>query len=91
MVSKEISWVIICGSQDMAVGVVYYSVVRDQKGITWNEKLHEKIESDTTELKQQGKRVVLLGDFNGHIGEVNEQGQVQQADHQGKKTKGSMG
>ena len=72
-------------------GVVYYSVGRDQKGVTWNEKLHEKRESDIAELKQQGKRIALLGDFNGHIGEVNEQGQVLQADQQGNKLRDVWG
>jgi len=68
LTEKERMWVIIKGAEyDVAVGVVYMGV-NSRLNKEWNERIWERLEWEIGELKQIGFRVVLAGDFNGHIG-----------------------
>ena len=53
--------------------------------VAWNKLLFEKVVRDIVELKGQGKEILLMGDFNGHIGKAGIGGN--RADKRGKLLK----
>ena len=56
------------GKKGLALGVLYLSAGRDPASVAWNDRLLGKLDGEIQELKDQGKDIMLMGDFNGHIG-----------------------
>ena len=54
---------------ELAIGVVYMAAGRDPVSVEWNRILIEKLDREIELLQEQGKDIMLVGDFNGHIGE----------------------
>ena len=64
----EILWVLIGeGPTQIALGVVYLATGSNQETNKWNSTLHTKILRDVNTLRGEGTKVLLLGDFNGHL------------------------
>ena len=64
---SELLWVVIKGTHtDIALGIVYVGV-QTTKNKKWNDDLYEALQQDITALKTTGKKVLIHGDFNGHI------------------------
>ena len=65
---NELLWVILleAGGSSTAIGLVYLGVNKPVND-PWNDEILDSIHSDITLLHREGHRVVLLGDFNGHI------------------------
>ena len=40
----------------------------DDRHADWNESIYSVLMSESAELKSKGYRIILLGDFNGHVG-----------------------
>ena len=60
---------------------------KDPVSVAWNDKLLDKLDGEIQELKDQGKDIMLMGDFNSHIGgggDVTGGGGPQRADRQGR-------
>ena len=57
------------GVSELALGVVYMAAGRDPVSVEWNRLLIEKLDREIELLQEQGKDIMLVGDFNGHIGE----------------------
>ena len=65
---KERLWVVVKGArQTIAVGVVYMGV-NTRLYRAWNNNSWEKLDVEVGALHSQGFKLVLAGDFNGHIG-----------------------
>ena len=63
----ELLWVVIeTMNGQMAVGITYIGVNTPENSAR-NETLHQKIVNDHRELSKAGIKVLLIGDFNGHI------------------------
>ena len=58
----EVLWIVVKSSpRDLAVGL-------DKPALdSWNKEIFENLQKDIAELKSQGKKILLLGDFNSHI------------------------
>ena len=66
-VFNEIEWVeMILGGDKTAVGVVYMG--REGMDGEWNDRIMEWLRRQVQELQRRGHRIILGGDFNGHIG-----------------------
>ena len=66
-IENERMWVIIKGEkQDIAVGLIYMAVDGSSTK-DWNDELEGKISGEIQLLKEEGKCITLVGDFNGHI------------------------
>ena len=77
----EILWTIIKTKiEDIAVGTLYMASGEGQKARDWNDKIEELVNNDVHEMYEEGKRIILIGDFNGHIAE--EDGGVHGCTHQ---------
>ena len=64
---NEIEWVeAVLGGEKTAVGVVYMG--REGVDREWNDRIMEWLRRQIQELQQRGCRLILGGDFNGHIG-----------------------
>ena len=61
---SEILWIIVKDDhKEIAVGVVYFSC-HSADSREQNNKLEEE---DINEQKGEGRRILLMGDFNGHL------------------------
>ena len=69
-VDKERLWVLATTeSSKTAVCVAYFGCqYPDQRHETWNQSMYEVITKEVFEFEAKGYRVVVLADFNGHIG-----------------------
>ena len=70
-VSKEKLWILIHeGKSKVAIGAVYMAAqVTDNMAFKeWNLKLYSMLEHDIRTLSLKGYKCLILGDFNGHIG-----------------------
>ena len=70
-VKNERMWV-TCESlrQKTAVCGLYLGFqASDDRHATWNQIMYEVLKSEVIELRRAGYRVVLKGDFNGHVGD----------------------
>ena len=64
---NEIEWVeAVLGGVKTAVGVVYMG--REGVDREWNDRIMEWLRRQIQELQRRGRRIILGGDFNGHIG-----------------------
>ena len=55
-----------------AVCAVYAGFqAEDDRHASWNTNLFSVIQSEILDLRKKGYRIVLLGDFNGHVGNTN--------------------
>jgi len=68
-IDRENIWVVVKGEQDVAIGVVYLAAGGTERNTNWNEKLLEKIQHEIEVIRNQGLEIIIVGDFNGHIGE----------------------
>ena len=76
----DCSW----GVSELALGVVYMAAGRDPVSVEWDRLLIEKLDREI----EQGKDIMLVGDFNGHIGEPASGDRHRVApDRQGKEVK----
>ena len=69
--SKEKMWILIHeGNSKGVVGAVYMAaqVPDNDAFIDWNMKLYGMLEHDMRTLSQKGYKCIILGDFNGHVG-----------------------
>ena len=57
----------------MHIVLVYFSVVSKQEDNTRNERLKKEVEDIIAKAKQEQEVVIILGDFNGHIGLLGKQ------------------
>ena len=57
------------GVSELALGVVYMAAGRDPVSVEWNRLLIEKLDREIELLQEQGKDIMLVGDFNDHIGD----------------------
>jgi hypothetical protein len=63
----ESQWIICeCEQHQLAIGAIYFAVDTKQNS-KWNDHLETRISWDLLDLQQQGKQVILFGDFKGHI------------------------
>ena len=71
LVKNENIWIVLGGVSELTLGVVYMYMAagRDPVSVEWNRLLIEKLDREIGLLKDQGKDIMLVGDFNGHIGE----------------------
>jgi len=68
-VNKAIHWIgIQNGGERIAIGGVYVASGSGKK--EWNNELYRILEEDVLALKTAGWRVVVVGDFNGHVGKI---------------------
>ena len=66
-VFNEIEWVeMVLGGDKTAMGVVYMG--REGTDRVRNDRIMEWLRRQVQELQQRGHRIILGGDFNGHIG-----------------------
>ena len=75
-VRKERQWVTVeSESRKTAVCGLYLGCQNsgDTHGV-WNDLIYNQVQIEIVSLRKQGYRIVLLGDFNGHIGSVLGQG-----------------
>ena len=75
-VRKERQWIVITSEiRKTAVCGLYLGCQNgtDSHGM-WNDLIYTQVQSEIVELRKKGYRIVLLGDFNGHIGNVLGQG-----------------
>ena len=64
---NEIEWVeAVLGGEKTAVGVV--NMGREGVDREWNDRIMEWLRRQIQELQRRGHRIILGGDFNGHIG-----------------------
>ena len=72
-VDKERVWVLATtASSRTAVCVAYFGCqYPDQRYETWNQSMYEVISKEVYEFEALNYRVVVLGDFNGHIGSAD--------------------
>lgn len=67
-VRSEMQWIGIESAQNkIACGVVY--VGREGLPEEWNDQIFERLRVSVTAVQEQGYKVMLVGDFNGHIGD----------------------
>lgn len=58
-------WVVVHGKDvELAIGVTYMALDKHKE---WNDELEESLMTDIAQLKEEGKKVLVLGDFNEHI------------------------
>ena len=75
-VRKERQWVVITSEvRKTAVCGLYLGCQNssDSHGL-WNDLIYLQVQSEIIKLRQDGFRIILLGDFNAHIGAVLGQG-----------------
>ena len=75
-VRNERAWKTVKTSrQKTAVCSVYagFQAADDRHG-NWNETLFSVLRGEVSALRQDGYRVIMLGDFNGHVGDTKEAG-----------------
>lgn len=66
-VKNEIQWIgIESNGNKVAIGVVY--VGREGLPNEWNDQIYDRIRMMMSDIQQQGYKVLIAGDFNGHIG-----------------------
>ena len=69
-VETERVWTLItCSGTKYAIGFVYMCSTSTPGHAAYNRKLYELLQKDMIELKEDGYVIMLLGDFNGHLGE----------------------
>ena len=71
-VNKERLWVTVDSLKHKTAicGVYLGFQAGDDRHSSWNEMIYEVLASEVYDLRQKGYRVVLLGDFNAHVGDV---------------------
>ena len=71
-VRKERAWKTVeTGNGKTAVCAVYAGFQSpDDMNAAWNDTLYSVLRMEVASLRKEGFRVVLLGDFNGHVGNV---------------------
>jgi hypothetical protein len=76
----EICWIIIPreNQDNVAIGFTYLAP-EGEKNVEWNNSIEEQLTQDMASLREAGNRVMLIGDFNGHIKEGD--GGVRQGDN----------
>ena len=69
-VNNERIWTVVEGNKyKTAVCTVYCACqYDDDRNSNWNQLLYARIREEQAELRGKGYRILLIGDFNGHIG-----------------------
>ena len=63
----EHQWLTVHGKNtELAIGLVYMGLNKYQEG---NDELEQAISEDIAQLQEEGKQILLIGDFNAHISE----------------------
>ena len=67
-VKSEIDWLGVESQRNkIAIGVVY--VGREGLPDEWNDQIYELMRTQVNAVQEQGYDVMVVGDFNGHIGD----------------------
>ena len=67
-VDKERIWLLVDGDQGgLAICTVYIGC-EGRANVNWNDNLYEELYEEVGFMKSLGRRVLLMGDFNGWIG-----------------------
>ena len=68
VVRNEMQWIgIETNGNKVAIGVVY--VGHEGLPDEWNDQVYDRMRMITSHVQQQGYKVIIAGDFNGHIGD----------------------
>ena len=69
-VNNERKWVKLdsINNKTAICGVYMGFQSSDDKHGNWNDSIYEVLYSEIADLKKEGYRILLLGDFNGHVG-----------------------
>ena len=63
-------WALVTGSgQKIAIGFVYMCSTSAPDHVAYNEKLYRLLQNDVEELRGEGYVILMMGDFNGHLGQ----------------------
>lgn len=82
---RENMWLSIqCKEGTLALGTVYMGI---GKHTEWNDRIEQTLVEDIQQHQTEGAKVLLLGDFNGHIGEQEGgvQGTLHETDENGRR------
>ena len=71
-INNERLWVTVdsCKHKTAICGAYLGFQAGDDRHSSWNEIIYEVLATEVYDLRQKGYRVVLLGDFNAHVGDV---------------------
>ena len=79
-VNKERMWLLTEGPERLAIANIYMCTQSKKRNehtyVQWNTKIYNMIRTEIEIFKEQGFNIILIGDFNGHLGQMG--GQLQQ-------------